>query len=98
MLPEFFSNPPNLVCWCRTGSGFAVLVELIPVRRYNWRTRKKDWGRAVGAPRDIQRDAAEPDVRLRQSVITRLKGRSDYHPRSLPAGDPTFGGKLRIES
>jgi uncharacterized protein (DUF2235 family) len=75
-----------------------LLVELIPVRRFNWKTRAKEWRWALGAPRNIQRDAAEPHVLLHQSVVTRLRDRPDYRPPNLPANDPTFGGTFRVES
>lgn len=73
-------------------------VELIPVRRYNWKTRAKEWRWPFGASRNIQRDAAEPHVFLHHSVLQRLQGRKDYRPPNLPANDPTFGGTLRVES
>jgi uncharacterized protein (DUF2235 family) len=73
------------------------LVELIPVRRYNWTSGKNEWRWPLGSPRNIQRNAGEPHVRLHHSVITRLKGRNDYQPPNLPKDDPTLGGKLAIE-
>lgn len=78
--------------------GLWRFVELIPVRRYNWRTRAKEWRWPFGAPRNIARDAFGPDVFLHCSVIDRIGRRQDYRPQNLPAGDPTFGGKLRIEA
>jgi len=63
---------------------FWKAVELIPMRRYNWDTKQKEWRWTFGQARNVKRDAAKPEVFLHQSVIDRLKGRNDYRPPNIP--------------
>lgn len=74
------------------------LVELIPVRRYNWSTRANEWRWALGALRNIQRDAAQSHALLHETVLTRFRTRVDYRPPNLPAADPTFRRTFRVET
>lgn len=73
------------------------LVELIPVRRFNWETHKHEWRWPWGAPRAVVRNAAAPHVRLHSSVIQRLQGRPDYRPRNIPHDEPTLRATFQIE-
>jgi len=62
-------------------------AELIPVRRYNWTTKKNEWRIPRSEPRDVERHAAKPEVFLHESVINRIKGRKDYLPPNIPHTD-----------
>jgi uncharacterized protein (DUF2235 family) len=77
--------------------GFWKLVEWIPVYRYNWETKKKEWRLSPGLPRNAQRDADKPEVYMHQSVIDRLKDRSDYRPPNIPHTESEIRAKFKIE-
>lgn len=47
--------------------------------------------------REGKRAAFATDDLIFRSALNQGR-RQDYRPSNLPAGDPTFGGKLRIES
>lgn len=72
-------------------------VELIPMRRYNWDTKQKEWRWTFGQPRNAERDAAKPEVFLHQSVLDRLNGRNDYRPLNLPHAEPEVRETYKIE-
>ena len=73
-------------------------AELIPMRRYNWTTQEHEWRLTLGQRRDAERDAAKPEVFLHQSVIERLKGRSDYRPSNIPHTEAEVRAKFQIEA
>jgi uncharacterized protein (DUF2235 family) len=72
-------------------------VELIPVRRYNWNTKKDEWRWPFGEPRNAARNAANAEVFLHQSVIDRINGRTDYRPRNLPHSEAELRKQYKIE-
>jgi uncharacterized protein (DUF2235 family) len=74
------------------------LIECIPVKRYDWNTRRTVWRWTFGRRRSVVRDATRSYVRLHQSVLERMARRSDYRPPNLLAGDPTMGGRFLVES
>lgn len=73
-------------------------VELIPMRRYNWDTKQKEWRWTFGQPRNMERDATKPEVYLHQSVIDRLNDRSDYRPANCPGDEFQAREKYKIET
>jgi uncharacterized protein (DUF2235 family) len=73
-------------------------VELIPMRRYNWKTNKHEWRLTLGQPRNVERDAARPEVFVHQSTIARLKGRTDYRPSNIPHTEAELRAKFKIET
>jgi uncharacterized protein (DUF2235 family) len=72
-------------------------VELIPVRRFDWATQTHKWRWPLGTPRNVERNAAAPEVFLHQSVLDRIKGRPDYRPANLPHDEPTLRACFKIE-
>jgi uncharacterized protein (DUF2235 family) len=62
------------------------IVELIPVRRYNWASRKHEWQWPLGSRRNSLRDAKKREVLLHQSVLLRLKG-GRYNPLGFLPGE-----------
>ncbi len=79
-----------------TGGWWAV--EAIPVKRFNAATKKTGWRWTFGAARNVAREAASPHVFVHASVLKRLTALPTYRPRNLPPNDPTFGGRLKVES
>jgi len=72
-------------------------VELIPVRRFNWTTKRHEWRLPFGSRRNIERNAAFEEVSLHQSVLDRIKGLSAYRPSNLPHDEQSLRAKYKIE-
>jgi uncharacterized protein (DUF2235 family) len=91
--------PPN-VCADQQESlkGGWRLVELIPVRRFDWDKGTHEWRWPLGERRNVERNAPAPEVFLHQSVLDRLKDRPDYHPSNLPNDEPTLRARFKIET
>jgi uncharacterized protein (DUF2235 family) len=80
--------PPNLCAdWHESLTGGWKLVEVIPVKRYNWTTGQTEWHVPLGEPRNVELHADKPDVFLHQAVIDRFKCRDDYRPPNIPHTD-----------
>lgn len=59
-------------------------LEWIPVKHYDSVTKQYIWHIPHGQPRNVGRDAERPEVFLHQSVIRRVKDKSDYRPKNIP--------------
>jgi uncharacterized protein (DUF2235 family) len=84
-----------------TLKGFWWIGELLPMRRFSWFDKKRHWHWLKGAfnqPRDLMRTAKEPHVFLHQSVLDRLKQRSDYRPVNIPHDEVSLRTQFQIEA
>jgi len=76
--------------------GFWWLCELIPQRSYRpvadpvtgQTTSHNVWTIPLGRRRNVERNAAIPEVWLHQAVLTRLMAKPDYRPGNIPHTGP----------
>jgi uncharacterized protein (DUF2235 family) len=78
--------------------GLWWLVELIPMKRYNWERKETEWQWSFGRRRNVCRDADKPEVFMHQSVIDRMKCRPGYRPPNIPQTEEEIRKIFKIES